>query len=221
VEIGAIPVPAAGVAVAGSAEHEADPTAVAGVADPGPVVETEAGLEAEAQVGPDVPADAGHVSGAEAVAAAEDGPPDGAGVEPDTADDPGAEADTSDDPRMESDSADGPGVESDTADDPRVESDTADDPGAEVDAADDPGAAEDAGPVPGDEPPDRDQLGDDDADFVVGAATRPLGAAPLLDSKPLPATMPGMLRPRTVEEFSLPAQRPAFEVGPEQPADLA
>jgi arginase len=48
---------------------------------------------------------------------------------------------------------------------------------------------------------------------------RPLGSAPLLDSKPLPATMPGMLRPRQIEDFTLPAQRPAFEVGPEQPAD--
>ena len=59
---------------------------------------------------------------------------------------------------------------------------------------------------------------DDEAE--VRGATRPLGSAPLLDSKPLPATMPGMLRPRSVEEFTLPAQRPAFEVGPEQPADL-
>ena len=60
--------------------------------------------------------------------------------------------------------------------------------------------------------------GDDEAE--VRGATRPLGSAPLLDSKPLPATMPGMLRPRVAEEFTLPAQRPAFEVGPEQPADL-
>jgi arginase len=52
------------------------------------------------------------------------------------------------------------------------------------------------------------------------APMRPLGSAPLLDSKPLPATMPGMLRPRPIEDFTLPAQRPAFEVGPEQPADL-
>ena len=49
--------------------------------------------------------------------------------------------------------------------------------------------------------------------------TRPLGSAPLLDSEPLPATMPGMLRPRIAEDFSLPVQRPAFEIGPEQPAD--
>jgi arginase family enzyme len=52
------------------------------------------------------------------------------------------------------------------------------------------------------------------------APMRPLGSAPLLDSKPLPATMPGMLRPRPIEDFTLPAQRPAFEVRPEQPADL-
>nr|WP_305783008.1 arginase family protein [Actinoplanes lichenis] len=44
---------------------------------------------------------------------------------------------------------------------------------------------------------------------------RPLGSHPLLDSEPLPATMPGMLRPRRTEDFSLPAQRPAFEINPE------
>jgi hypothetical protein len=57
-------------------------------------------------------------------------------------------------------------------------------------------------------------------DAQVRGPMRPLGPAPLLDSKPLPATMPGMLRPRPIEDFTLPAQRPAFEVGPEQPADL-
>jgi arginase len=51
--------------------------------------------------------------------------------------------------------------------------------------------------------------------------TRPLGSAPLLDSEPLPATMPGMLRPRPAEGFSLPAQRPAFDIGPEEPADIS
>ncbi|GAA0509048.1 hypothetical protein Ade02nite_62550 [Paractinoplanes deccanensis] len=59
---------------------------------------------------------------------------------------------------------------------------------------------------------------------------RPLGQAPLLDSEPLPATRPGMLRPRVSEEpapdnFSLPAQRPAFEIGlgpgQSKPADIA
>jgi hypothetical protein len=49
---------------------------------------------------------------------------------------------------------------------------------------------------------------------------RPLGQAPLLDSEPLPATRPGMLRPRPAEGFSLPAQRPAFDVGPETAAEL-
>jgi arginase len=59
-----------------------------------------------------------------------------------------------------------------------------------------------------------DDNGDDNA--------RPLGSAPLLDSEPLPATRPGMLRPRPAEEgFSLPAQRPAFDVGPGEPADIA
>jgi hypothetical protein len=55
----------------------------------------------------------------------------------------------------------------------------------------------------------------------VQPVSRPLGSAPLLDSQPLPATRPGMLRPRTVDGFSLPAQRPAFDVGPGEPADIA
>jgi arginase len=63
---------------------------------------------------------------------------------------------------------------------------------------------------------------------------RPLGSAPLLDSEPLPATRPGMLRPRraeasdgesvtphTSEGFSLPVQRPAFDAGSGEPADIA
>jgi arginase len=76
---------------------------------------------------------------------------------------------------------------------------------------------------------------------------RPLGQAPLLDSKPLPATRPGMLRPRLADDdpaegpavnqlgvedlpgedfpaidgFSLPVQRPAFELDPGSPADIA
>jgi arginase len=55
--------------------------------------------------------------------------------------------------------------------------------------------------------------------------TRPLGSAPRLDSEPLPATRPGMLRPRAPEPandgFSLPVQRPAFDVGSGEPADIA
>ncbi len=60
----------------------------------------------------------------------------------------------------------------------------------------------------------------------VRLASRPLGQAPLLDSEPLPATRPGMLRPRISEEpqqtdgFSLPAQRPAFDLGSGEPADI-
>jgi hypothetical protein len=56
--------------------------------------------------------------------------------------------------------------------------------------------------------------------------SRPLGSAPLLDSEPLPATRPGMLRPRATEDgrngetFSLPIQRPAFDVGSDAPADI-
>jgi len=48
----------------------------------------------------------------------------------------------------------------------------------------------------------------------------------LLDSTPLPATRPGMLRPRPVDDhpaedsFSLPAQRPAFDLGSGSPADV-
>jgi arginase len=71
-------------------------------------------------------------------------------------------------------------------------------------------------------------------------AARPLGQAPLLDSAPLPATRPGMLRPRPSgnvgrpapgadgfhradesDGFSLPTQRPAFDVGSDEPADIA
>ena len=60
----------------------------------------------------------------------------------------------------------------------------------------------------------------------MGLVSRPLGQAPLLDSDPLPATRPGMLRPRTPEEptagdgFSLPVQRPAFDLGSGEPADV-
>jgi arginase len=68
-----------------------------------------------------------------------------------------------------------------------------------------------------------DAASDDPADAAEPGhpAGRPLGSAPLLDSEPLPATRPGMLRPRPSESFSLPAQRPAFDVGPEEPADIA
>ncbi len=53
---------------------------------------------------------------------------------------------------------------------------------------------------------------------------RPLGQSPLLDSDPLPATRPGLLRPRSTDEresFSLPVQRPAFDLGTGEPADIA
>jgi hypothetical protein len=68
----------------------------------------------------------------------------------------------------------------------------------------------------------------------TGLRVRPLGSAPLLDSEPLPATRPGMLRPRraepdddetadsrTSEGFSLPVQRPVFDSGSGEPADIA
>jgi arginase len=78
--------------------------------------------------------------------------------------------------------------------------------------------------LPEEEPaPDgnHDGASDDSAEPDTPAASRPLGSAPLLDSEPLPATRPGMLRPRSPEGFSLPAQRPAFDAGPEKPADIA
>jgi arginase len=93
-------------------------------------------------------------------------------------------------------------------------------PASEVDALDDivsePTAVEDSAAE------------EDSVSFV----TRPLGQAPLLDSEPLPATRPGMLRPRAAEErssgelpaadgFSLPTQRPAFDLGSGSPADIA
>jgi arginase len=67
-----------------------------------------------------------------------------------------------------------------------------------------------------------DDASDEPAELTRTAAVarRPLGAAPLLDSDPLPATRPGMLRPRTGEGFSLPTQRPAFDIGPGEPADI-
>ncbi|AGL20538.1 arginase/agmatinase/formiminoglutamase [Actinoplanes sp. N902-109] len=80
--------------------------------------------------------------------------------------------------------------------------------GSEGDGSEGDRARAEAEPVEGDDEP------------AGPASLRPLGSAPLLDSRPLPATMPGMLRPRPVEEFSLPAQRPAFEIGPEEPADV-
>jgi hypothetical protein len=87
----------------------------------------------------------------------------------------------------------------------------------------DPAASRDpAGPGRHDaDVPARDDTGrDDESDEHVRRAERPLGSAPLLDSKPLPATMPGMLRPRGVDAFTLPAQRPAFDIGPGEPADI-
>jgi arginase len=77
---------------------------------------------------------------------------------------------------------------------------------------------------PQEEPPGETRTDETaEADDDPPAATRPLGSAPLLDSEPLPATRPGMLRPRPATDgaFSMPVQRPAFDVGPEEePADI-
>jgi arginase len=71
-----------------------------------------------------------------------------------------------------------------------------------------------------------DEADDALAESGVRLVPRPLGSAPLLDSEPLPATRPGMLRPRAADEtryagFTLPTQRPAFENGSDEPADIA
>jgi hypothetical protein len=84
---------------------------------------------------------------------------------------------------------------------------------------DEPTVLSDAEPVP--DGNHDDVASGDRAEPDTPAASRPLGSAPLLDSEPLPATRPGMLRPRSPEGFSLPAQRPAFDAGPEEPADIA
>lgn len=91
--------------------------------------------------------------------------------------------------------------------------DVVDDP---VDAIGDPVEAENDAANGENDAVDAELVEDGAADLPL----RPLGSAPLLDSEPLPATMPGMLRPRHGEDFSLPAQRPAFELGPETPADI-
>jgi arginase len=83
-----------------------------------------------------------------------------------------------------------------------------------------PDEAEDSPELPAAEDPAAEDTGGEDDDPPV--TTRPLGSAPRLDSEPLPATRPGMLRPRPATEggFSLPGQRPAFDPGPEEPADI-
>lgn len=52
-------------------------------------------------------------------------------------------------------------------------------------------------------------------------AASPVNPVPSIVDSPLPATRPGMLRPRTADDFSLPTQRPAFDVGPGEPVDIA
>jgi arginase len=91
------------------------------------------------------------------------------------------------------------------------------------------GDSPDNGPVTGEfAGPDAGPASDSDlhtaaspVDQELRPASRPLGLAPLLDSEPLPATRPGMLRPRQNDGFSLPSQRPAFDIGPEEPVDIA
>jgi arginase len=52
-----------------------------------------------------------------------------------------------------------------------------------------------------------------------GDTVVPVGVRPLLESEHLPVSAPGKLRPRSVDAFTLPIQRPAFEPGPVTPAD--
>jgi arginase len=52
-----------------------------------------------------------------------------------------------------------------------------------------------------------------------GDTVVPVGVRPLLESEHLPVSAPGKLRPRPVDAFTLPIQRPAFEAGPVTPAD--
>ena len=144
-----------------------------------------------------------------------DGPgpaPAGDAVVPDDGPAPGA-ADAADDPGQAPLSADDPDPAPLDVDDPGQAPSGVDDPDPGPSGVDDldPAPSGVVGPVAEEHPGPADEPG--------RMPVRPLGSAPLLDSEPLPATMPGMLRPRTVEGFTLPAQRPAFEVGPE-PADL-
>ncbi|WP_438870539.1 hypothetical protein [Paractinoplanes brasiliensis] len=95
------------------------------------------------------------------------------------------------------------------------------------DGAEDPGPVEMADPADEESPvgrtPADDGGRDEDAEEEPARlVSRPLGQAPLLDSEPLPATRPGMLRPRAGEDgpFSLPTQRPAFDLGSGAPADI-
>jgi len=114
---------------------------------------------------------------------------------------------------------DAPVLEDDMLEDDAIGDEAADGESVDVEAAgqseaelrDDLAGIDDPGPAYDDGPESHRDL---------RPATRPLGSAPLLDSEPLPATRPGMLRPRQADGFSLPAQRPAFDIGPEEPADI-
>jgi len=96
---------------------------------------------------------------------------------------------------------------------------------ADGDEADGDEAAGEAAPAGDDDQWDIEGADVEGADGLPSRLVqRPLGQAPLLDSEPLPATRPGMLRPRFAEDrdgFSLPVQRPAFELGSGTPADIA
>jgi hypothetical protein len=101
--------------------------------------------------------------------------------------------------------------------------DTAEDPADTAEDDEPVAAAEDGEPVAQDVELTAEV--EDDEPARASLVQRPLGSAPLLDSDPLPATRPGMLRPRPqpepVDGFSLPVQRPAFDIGPEEPADIS
>jgi arginase len=76
--------------------------------------------------------------------------------------------------------------------------------------------ADDAGQdEPHQDGPDQDGPDQDGHDQGLGVAETvlPFGARPLLESEHLPASAPGKLRPRPVDAFTLPVQRPAFDPG--------
>jgi arginase len=90
-------------------------------------------------------------------------------------------------------------------------------------AADAPSEPSDDNEHPGgtsdDERPDPEQAAHQDVHSDAGPAVGPFGVRPVLESDRLPSSAPGKLRPRPVDAFSLPVQRPAFDSGEISSAD--